>query len=216
MTIRRLGAAVLSGVLAATVVAAAPTSAAAPSAAASRGDTSLATVLAADGNRFDRNSRDFDVLHRAVLRVLKAKPNSTVGVLTDGDVRLTAFAPTDGAFRRLVRDLTGTMRTSEKVVFKALVRVAGVRTLEAVLLYHVVPGAPITAREAARADGARLETALDGLTVRVNVREHGTIALVDKDRNDRNATVAPRLADINKGNKQIAHGITRVLRPVNL
>jgi hypothetical protein len=39
---------------------------------------------------------------------------------------------------------------------------------------------------------------------------------VDNDHNDRNPAVDRRAFDINKGNEQIAHGITLVLRPVDL
>jgi hypothetical protein len=41
-----------------------------------------------------------------------------------------------------------------------------------------------------------------------------TIRLVDADPDDWNAKVVK--VDINKGSKQIAHGINYVLRPVNL
>jgi hypothetical protein len=40
------------------------------------------------------------------------------------------------------------------------------------------------------------------------------VILKDKDRNDRDPFVVR--FDINKGNKQIAHGISLVLRPVDL
>ena len=40
------------------------------------------------------------------------------------------------------------------------------------------------------------------------------IRLQDQDRNSRNPRV--NVVDINKGNKQIAHGIDRVLRPLDL
>ena len=40
------------------------------------------------------------------------------------------------------------------------------------------------------------------------------VTLVDADRNDRNPAVVK--FNINKGNKQIAHAIDRVLRPVDL
>ena len=40
------------------------------------------------------------------------------------------------------------------------------------------------------------------------------IRLKDRDGNSRNARVIA--VDINKGNKQIAHGIDRVLRPIDL
>ena len=53
----------------------------------------------------------------------------------------------------------------------------------------------------------------DGGTVRVDVA-WWRINLIDADRNDRNPRVVK--FDINKGNKQIAHAIDRVLRPVDL
>jgi len=39
---------------------------------------------------------------------------------------------------------------------------------------------------------------------------------VDQDPTDANPYLNPFALDINKGNKQIAHGITAVLRPVDL
>jgi uncharacterized surface protein with fasciclin (FAS1) repeats len=181
------------------------------------GDRSLATVLTSDGNKFDKNGHDFDVVTEAVLAVLAAKPDSAVGMLTDGDVKLTAFAPTDKAFKILASELTGTKVRSER---KALSTVAGlgIDTVETALLYHVVAGAKIPAKAAVKADGAKLETAQGG-TIRVKVATKGhsvSIVLRDKDPNSRNAKVVASLVDINKGNKQIAHGIDRVLRPVDL
>lgn len=176
---------------------------------------SLAAVLAADGKGFDRNPGDFDILDNAVRAVLTAKPKSPVGVLADGNVRLTAFAPTDDAFRKLAYDLTGTSYHRERRVFTTLAKTAGVDTIESVLLYHVVPGATITYRQAKKADGVKLETALEEATVKVRVRD-GRVILVDADRDNRNARVIPALKNINKGNKQIAHGVSRVLRPTDL
>ena len=80
--------------------------------------------------------------------VLAAKPTSPVAVLADGSTRLTAFLPTDRAFRRLVRDLTGTAPATERAVFAATATL-GVDTIEQVLLYHVVPGQTLTARQGA-------------------------------------------------------------------
>jgi hypothetical protein len=178
---------------------------------AAPGTTSLAEVLAADGNKFDRNHGDFDVVDRAVRTVLGAKPDSPVAVLADGNTRVTAFIPTDRAFIRLVKDLTGTAPDTERAAFDAVAGF-GVDTVEAVLLYHVVAGDTITSREAAQADGAELTMASGG-TVTVHVGERG-IRLEDADTDDLDPRV--RAADINKGNKQIAHGINRVLRPINL
>ncbi|WP_306215340.1 fasciclin domain-containing protein [Actinoplanes sp. RD1] len=187
---------------------------AAPAAAHTR-TRSLAAVLAADPSGFDRTGRDFDILQAAVGAVLAAKPASPVGVLADGTQPLTAFLPTDRAFQILVADLQHTRHLpGEKKAFTA-VAALGIDTVESVLLYHVVPGATITGKAARKSDGATLTTAAGG-TVKVDVygRHWKRIQLIDADRDDRN----PRIVrfDINKGNKQIAHAIDRVLRPINL
>ena len=196
---------------------------AAPSAAsaaptAPTGTRSLAAVLTANGNgQFDGNPFDYDIVTQAVLAVVGAKPASPVGLLTKGDVALTAFLPPDFAFRDLVRQLTGRSYASEKDVFNALVAAAGVDTIETVLLYHVVPGATIMSKDAVNADGATLTTAQGGtITVDVVVKWLGLVKLVDQDPTDANPYLNPFALDINKGNKQIAHGITAVLRPVDL
>jgi len=173
---------------------------------------SLAAVLTSDGNKFDHNSHDFDIVTQAVLAVLKAKPSSPVSVLTHGKTRVTAFVPTDQAFRALVFDLTGKWLKKESNVF-AVVASLGIDTVETVLLYHVVPGATITGRAALRSDGAALTTAA-GPAITVDVICRHWVTLKDADTNDRNPTVVA--FDINKGNKQIAHAINRVLRPVDL
>jgi uncharacterized surface protein with fasciclin (FAS1) repeats len=204
-----LGAALAASALAGLTTS---TSATAAPAAKAPGTTSLATVLDADGNKFDRNHGDFDIVDRAVRTVLAAKPDSDVGVLADGTTRVTAFIPTDRAFLRLVGDLTGNTPESEKAAFQA---VAGfpVDTIEGVLLYHVVVGDTITAKEASQADGVELTMASGG-TVTVHVGDR--IRLEDADTNDRDPRVIAKLVNINKGNKQIAHGIDRVLRPIDL
>lgn len=179
--------------------------------------TSLATVLTSDTNKFDKNSGDFDVVTEAVLAVLAAKPDSPVKVLADPSVKLTAFVPTDRAFLRLASDLTGTKVKSEKKAFGTVAGL-GIDTVETVLLYHVVPGAKVTAKKALKANGASLATAQGG-DITVTVKKKGPkIILGDQDGNSRDAQVILALTDINKGkvNQQIAHGIDRVLRPVDL
>lgn len=179
-----------------------------------KGTTSLAAVLAADGAGFDKNPFDYDILDNAVTAVLTAKPDSPVAVLADGKVALTAFLPTDAAFLTLARDLLHKRYKSESAAFTALAGALGVDTIESVLLYHVVPGATITYAKALKSDGAVLETALAGATVEVRVRGYFFIQLRDADKNDRNPNIVQ--PDINKGNRQIGHGIDRVLRPVDL
>jgi uncharacterized surface protein with fasciclin (FAS1) repeats len=175
------------------------------------GTRSLVQVLRADTSGFDRNGKDFDVLTAAVKAVLTAKPTSAVGILGNGKVALTAFIPTDAAFRRLVHDLTGKTPATEQDVFKAVAAV-GIPTVEKVLLYHVVPGATITAKQASRSNGVWLTTA-EGASIKVRVVGRN-IYLQDKDPNARNPRVVA--TDINNGNRQIAHAINRVLRPVDL
>ena len=157
------------------------------------------------------------VWEKAVAAVLKAKPDSPVKVLADGNTPVTAFLPTDQAFRDLAKSLTGTTYNQERAVFNALVSAAGVDTIENVLLYHVVPGATITAKKALRSNGAVLTTA-QGATITVGVadRKVPLIVLQDQDPDAFDPIVDPMALNINKGNKQVAHGIVFVLRPADL
>ncbi|MEV6283814.1 fasciclin domain-containing protein [Kribbella sp. NPDC051770] len=163
-------------------------------------------------------SNDYDVLTQAVGAVLAAKPNSPVKVLADGTVPLTAFLPSDRAFQLLAKDLTGKWYRSESQLFSGLATTLGVDTIESVLLYHVIPGATIGSRTALKSDGAKLTTALPGGTLEVDVlsKRYRLIRLIDADRNDADPLLNPYALDINKGNKQIAHGIWLVLRPLDI
>ena len=206
----------LTSLLTTAALAGAAVLSAAPAQAAPTGTQSLATVLAADGNKLDGNWGDFDIVDKAVHAVLAEDPGSDVAVLADGDVALTAFVPTDRAFRKLVEDLTGDRKHTEKGVLGAVVAAAGdVETLEAILLYHVVPGATITYKQAMAADGLVLDTALPDGTIQVRIR-NDRVALKDVDTDSRNPRVMRTLKNLNKGNVQIAHGIDRVLRPIDL
>lgn len=177
------------------------------------GTASLAALLAADGSGFDRNSLDYDILDNAVTAVLTAKPSSPVAVLADGKTALTAFLPNDHAFRQLAFDLTGRRYRSESKIFSVLAKKLGVDTVESVLLYHVVPGATISHRQAQAVNGKVLTAALTGSKVTVQVRRC-RVSLKDADPDARNAVVVHH--NLNDGNRQIAHGIDRVLRPVDL
>lgn len=182
-------------------------------ATANTGTTSLATVLNISAQAYDRNWDDYDILTAAINAVLAAKPNSAVKVLADGATELTAFIPSDRAFRRLVINLSGKVRSLEASVAADVVAL-GVDTVEAVLLYHVVVGPQILSPAALAAGGASLSTAQTG-TMIVNVVGN-SIELVDKDTGINNARVILSQVDLNKGNKQIAHGIDRVLLPTKV
>lgn len=208
----------VSALLATSALALGAITAAAPAANAKAvGEDSLAALLTSDGDEFDNNAKDFDILTQAALAVVAAKPDSPVAVVADGTTRATVFAPTDQAFRVLVKDLTGKNIKSEKKIFESLVALAGVDTVEAVLLYHVIPGKTLTSGKVLKADGARLMTAA-GKTVKVDVRMKPSLSvtLKDKDKGAQDPKAVLSALDLNKGNKQVAHGIDRVLRPITL
>lgn len=201
--------------LTATAAGAAP---AVQTAAAPTGTSSLATLLAADGSGFDRNWYDFDILDNAVGAVLAAKPSSPVALLADGTVPLTAFLPNDRAFQVLALQLTHRWYTSESKVFGALAGALSIDQIEKVLLYHVVPGVTIDAATALKSNGAVLMTALAGNTIKVKVlsTRFKLIQLIDGYRGNINPLVIPDKLNLNKGNVQIAHGISFVLLPASI
>ena len=186
---------------------------AAPSAVANDGTKSLAAVLTAK-NSYDNDGSNYDILTAAVLAVLGAKPGSAVSALTDGNVALTAFIPNDDAFINLVTAYTGAAPVSESAAFTA-VAALGIDTVENVLLYHVVVGPAILSPDALKANGASLATALKGASIGVTVKGT-TITLGDNDVVAADPKVLLPQVDINKGNKQVAHGIDAVLLPVQL
>ena len=205
---RAAAAGIAAGALALSLIAA-------PASQAADGTTSLATVLKAGQAKFDRDFADYDILTKAVEAVLAAKPDSPVSVLADGNTELTAFIPNDQAFINLASALTGKNVKTERAAFRAVAGL-GIPTVEQVLQYHVVPGAPILSQDALKANGARLSTALEGKNIRVRVNESKpSITLVDAATKLPNPKVILSQVDINKGNKQVAHGIDAVLLPMN-
>ena len=174
------------------------------------GTTSLATVLDVSNAAFDSNAGDFDIFTAVFLETWGARPNSPVQAIVNGDTALAAFVPTDGAFRRLVTHLTGKTIKSESAVTDAVMSL-GALTVQKVLLYHVVIGDPILSPAALQSNGAKLESA-NGQTFGVRV-SGTTITLVDKAKTHTNAVVFLGKVDINKGNRQVAHGIKQVMLP---
>lgn len=188
---------------------------AAPASQANEGTTSLATVLQAGQAKFDKDFADYDILTKAVEAVLASNPDSAVSVLADGDTALTAFIPNDRAFMNLATALTGKKVKTERKAFNTVAGL-GIPMVEQVLLYHVVPGSTILSQDALQANGATLNTALEGETIRVRVNaSKPSITLVDGATKLKNPKVILSQVDINEGNKQIAHGIDAVLLPMN-
>ncbi len=195
---------------------AAPATVAAPAAATKGhplGTKPLSDTAKVFAGSFDADWNNFNVVSHAVFAVLGAKPKSSVGVLANGKVALTAFLPTDRAFQSLVYQKTGMFIENEQDVFKAVAGL-GINTVEAVLLYHVVPGATIPASVAVKANGVRLKTAQgEKILVQVLGRKAKVIRLVDANRYNADPRVNKGQTDINVGNRQIAHGISQVLLP---
>ena len=187
---------------------------AAPAANAATGNNSLASVLGVGKAAFDMNGKDYDILTKAAEAVLAAKPDSAVGVLADGKTAVTAFIPNDRAFEILASQLSGKKVTTEEAAFDVVAGL-GIDTVETVLLYHVVPGKTILASAALKANGAELPTAVDGKVIRVKVTSAPSIILGDYAPTLANPRVILSQTNINKGNKQVAHGINRVLLPIN-
>ena len=191
----------------------------AASAQATPARTALAGLLTSDGDQFDKNKPRTSTSSPRPPSPSSARSRTRpVALVADGTQRATVFAPTDQAFRLLAKDLTGKTIKSEKKIFDALVELAGVDTIETVLLYHVIPGKTLTSGKVLKADGAKLMTAA-GKTVKVDVRMKPSL----RDHAEGPGQGRPRPAapcstalDLNKGNKQVAHGIDRVLRPINL
>lgn len=210
MNLRRTISLALVGAALTTTIAVPAVSAAAP--------TSAVDVLLADGDTYDRNWYDYDILAVAAGAVLGAKPDSKVAELADGSIPKTVFAPNDRAFQVLVASLTGRWYWSESKVVENLLAYLGdgaIDTLEAVILYHVVDGT-IDFRTAKSLAPIDVETNLGStIGVRYN-RWLGVLTLVDKDPDAFNPWVINRQRDLNAGNPQIIHGISLVLRPLDL
>lgn len=217
MSVRRLTTVLVATGLATAAAVTIPAAASAAPSTAALGTSSLATLLASDGNRFDADPGDFDILDNAIAAVLVANPDSAVAVLADGSTAVTAFLPTDGAFRRFVSDLTGTRPLSEPAVLGALVNAVGIETVETVLLYHVVPGVTLDSGTVLQSDEAVLTTAQGG-TVSINVVSAplAVITVRDLDPNAVNPYLIRTGLDLNVGNLQIGHAVSLVLRPADL
>jgi uncharacterized surface protein with fasciclin (FAS1) repeats len=169
----------------------------------------LAQILLSDSkkdaaNGFDHNPNDFDIVTQALLLF----PDLVDAASKPG--KLTVFLPTDFAFRRLVKDLTGKVVFKESDVFKAVASL-GTDTVKAVLTYHIIAGAKINYVGALAANGASVTT-LNGATIKVQVKHGWKVFLNDKDPDLKDPKVI--VADIQASNG-IAHVIDRVLLPIN-
>jgi uncharacterized surface protein with fasciclin (FAS1) repeats len=194
----------------AAAVAAVGLAAVAPTPASATAPT-LAQILLSDSasddaNGFDTNWGDYDIVTQAVLLF----PDLTAAV-SDPNASLTAFLPNDAAFRVLVENLTNTWPKTERATFKAVASL-GTATVKNVLLYHLL-GAKVGVATVLASNGQRVPTLL-GPTVKINIRG-SAVKLIDHDPDAKNpAVIAPNLGG--EASNGFAHGISLVLRPVNL
>ncbi len=180
-----------------------------PAAAETAGPT-LTDLLEAQGGGTDRNWYDFDILAAGV------EAAGLSEALDDPNADLTVFLPNDRAFQALVADLFG-WRYWFAGEAKILDKVAslGAETLATVILYHAVPGRIDSATALSVPRGTALTT-LQGGDIRVYPKKRfGTAFLADQDRNDINPFLVRSKLDIEASNG-IAHGISFVLRPIDL
>ena len=184
----------------------------APAPASAAPTSTLADILLSDSagddiNGFDRNWNDHDIVTQAVLLF----PDLTAAV-SDPSASLTAFLPTDAAFRLLVENLTNTWSKTEQGAFAAVASL-GTDTVKNVLLYHLL-GAKVGVDAVLMSNGVRVPTLLTDTSFKINLR-HGAVKLIDNDPDAKNpAVIAPNLGG--EASNGFAHGISRVLRPVNL
>lgn len=209
--------------VASAVIGAALVGAAATSSTVSATDTpppapTLFDILQAQGGIGDRDWYDFDIV-AGVVNAIVSQPGYSGALLAAADpaAQLTVFLPNDRAFQALAADVLGWKYwfANEATVANGLLGAFDLATLELVVAYHVTGGVIDSATALSVPRNTPL-TMVAGGEVKVQpVRWLGTAILVDNDPNDLNPTLVKSKLDIRASNG-IAHGISLVLRPVNL
>jgi uncharacterized surface protein with fasciclin (FAS1) repeats len=192
--------------------------AAASTPAAAQTAPTLAEILAAQGPIGDGNWYDFDIINGVVGAILQANPASPLALAADpNSPKLTVFLPNDRAFQALAADLLGWRYwfAHEGQVATDLLAAIDIATLEAVVLYHVHIGYIDSATALSVPRNTPVPMAAGGEIKVQPIRWLKTAILVDNDRNDLNPTLVRSKLDIMASNG-IAHGISLVLRPVDL
>lgn len=190
----------------------------------------LAEILAAQGGIGDRNWYDFDIVAGVVQAILDND-------LADGDSsgdgdpkdsplwlaadpnspKLTVFLPNDRAFQALAADVLGWRYwfADEAKVAQGLLGKFDLATLEFVVSYHVHVGFVDSATALSVPKGTALPMVAGGEITVNPVKWLRTAILSDNDPNDINPTLVRSKLDIQASNG-IAHGISFVLRPIDL
>jgi uncharacterized surface protein with fasciclin (FAS1) repeats len=174
------------------------------------GINAVSTVLKVDEFAFDGDLSDFDIFTFLALDVMGKRPKTRLWRLSDGYFPMTAFVPTDRAFKKLVKSMTGVRYTRERRIYE-VARTLGTDKLNQVLLYHLVFGDPLLAEDVLAANDTLLTTPREQ-TFRV-VYDGTELKLRDKDRNRINPRVILSRVNNNEGNYQVIHPINGVLIP---
>jgi uncharacterized surface protein with fasciclin (FAS1) repeats len=178
--------------------------------ATGRGINAISTVIGVQDFAFDSDLSNFDIFTFLTLDVLGKRPNSRLWRMADGTVPMTAFIPTDRAFKKLVKALTGVSYSSERKIYN-IARTLGTDKLNQILLYHFVFGDPLLAEDVLAANNAFLTTPRK-VTIRV-VYDGTELKLRDKDRERINPRVILSRVNLNAENNQVIHPINGVLIP---
>jgi uncharacterized surface protein with fasciclin (FAS1) repeats len=174
------------------------------------GINTVSSVLNIDEFALDSNPADFDIFTLLALDVMGKMPNTRLWKIADGYFPMTAFLPTDEAFEKLVKSLTGISYQREEEIYLA-VRSLRTETLNKILLYHLVFGDPLLAEDVIAASGTSLTTPR-GDTFGV-VYDGTSLTLRDQDTNRADPRVILSRVNLNAGNYQVIHPIDGVLTP---
>ena len=208
---KRISAGIAAAVATVSIVATSFAGPASASSAQAEGEPGTITdIVAASGEGFDTNGRDYDVLLAAVTAAGLGETLATPGL----DV--TVWAPKDRAFVRTAQDLgfDGANTDEEgawNFLVAALTDIGGgdpIPTLTTILKYHVTPDA----RGPGRVLAARGFPTLAEIGIR---HIPNTLSLIDKDPDFANPRLVTNAINIKASNGKI-HTINRVLLPVNL
>jgi uncharacterized surface protein with fasciclin (FAS1) repeats len=172
----------------------------------------LADFLLADGDMFDTDQTDFDIVTQALLVCSNTGSDfDLVAAASDPSASLTAFLPTDKAFRILVEDVYGVAIKDEAELFAAIAAELGCGTIEDVLAYHIAPMEILAADVLAKEEGDTVMTVLTGATFSLAFKGRGQIRLVDNEP----ALRDPILRDFDiMADNGVAHVLDRVLLPI--
>lgn len=183
-------------------------------------EPTLAEILAASGPIGDRDWYDFDIINGVVGAILAADTdnNSPLRLALDpNSPKLTVFLPNDRAFQALAADLLGWKYwlATESKVAEGLLGAIDIATLETVVLYHVHVGYVDSATALSVPRNFKLPMVAGGEIAITPLKRLKTAVLADNDPNDVNPTLVRSKLDIRASNG-IAHGISFVLRPIDL